>query len=209
VSRPCCDAIGDGAPVRLVATQRGSIEPVSELEQLAKEVHEPGYLDALERQPIASLRAMRARCDEIERALSYVRRLAQGRLELLQAMRKRIERGDWPDAVVAGVVEQLPEILGSGPPRPPGPGRPAIGTLPAAGVRLAAELDRIAAPEDLVGAAELPPARLAAMESELAAYEHRVSAERRYLHEVLDRIERELVRRYQRGEVRPETVLGS
>src|SRR5690606_19399725 len=64
------------------------------LEQLTA----PAYLAGLTDVPLERVRAMRAECQAVENALSYVRRLAQGRLDIVGAeLERRREGGDPAD----------------------------------------------------------------------------------------------------------------
>jgi hypothetical protein len=68
---------------------------------------QPGYATELERRSIDELRAMHEECAIAENALSYYRRLAQARMEILEAERARRERG----GTVEDLVADLPRIL--------------------------------------------------------------------------------------------------
>ena len=69
------------------------------------------YTGDLASRSIEEIRAMRAESQAVETGLSYVRRLAQGRLDIVAAdLRRRREGGDAPD--LHSLVEHLPEILG-------------------------------------------------------------------------------------------------
>ena len=52
-------------------------------------VLEPSYVGGLAEASIEQIRAMRAECAELENGTSFVRRLAQGRLDLLGEEAKR------------------------------------------------------------------------------------------------------------------------
>ncbi len=67
----------------------------------------PGYATDLEARTLEDLRAMHAECAEAELALSYYRRLAQARIEILEAETSRRERG----GSVGDLVADLPRIL--------------------------------------------------------------------------------------------------
>src|SRR5258708_37536573 len=79
------------------------------------------YLGELERRPMADVRMMRAECQEIETGLSYLRRLVQGRHDIVGAELQRRRDGAEPGDL-ADLISQLPEIL-SDRSRPPGLGR--------------------------------------------------------------------------------------
>jgi hypothetical protein len=88
----------------------------TELERLLA----PDYLEGLSQRTLEDVRAMRAECQEAETAVSYLRRMAQGRLDLVHACLDH--HGD--DGVdLDSLVERLPSIIGSGPARPQGYGR--------------------------------------------------------------------------------------
>jgi RsiG-like len=68
---------------------------------------ESTYLEGLDSRALDELRAMHVECAETELALSYFRRLAQARVEILEAERARRERG----GSVGDLVADLPRIL--------------------------------------------------------------------------------------------------
>ena len=67
----------------------------------------PGYATDLETRSFDDLRAMHTECAEAELALSYYRRLAQARIEILEAEKARREAG----GTVGDLVADLPRIL--------------------------------------------------------------------------------------------------
>jgi hypothetical protein len=68
---------------------------------------EPGYPTELESRSLEDLRSMHEECAQAELALSYYRRLAQARMEILEAETARRERG----GSVEDLVADLPRIL--------------------------------------------------------------------------------------------------
>jgi len=68
---------------------------------------DPGYATGLDARSMAELRAMHEECAQAELALSYFRRLAQARMEILEAEQARRERG----GTVGDLVADLPRIL--------------------------------------------------------------------------------------------------
>ena len=68
---------------------------------------EPGYATGLDTRSLEDLRAMHEECAQAELALSYYRRLAQARMEILQAEVARREAG----GSVGDLVADLPRIL--------------------------------------------------------------------------------------------------
>ena len=81
--------------------------PSGELDRLL----DPSYLGELEARPIEEIRAMRAECQQVEAGLSYLRRLVQGRLDIVAAELSRRAEGK-PASDTASLIDQLPEILG-------------------------------------------------------------------------------------------------
>ena len=77
-------------------------------------VLEPEYIAGLDERPDDDVRAMREECMELETEFSYVRRLAQARIEILTAEQERRANG----GSVADLVAALPRILADSGPRP-------------------------------------------------------------------------------------------
>src|SRR5690242_4497615 len=69
------------------------------------------YLGDLQSRPIEEIRAMRAECQRAEDGLSYVRRQAQGRLDIVAAELTRRGEGKGPSEA-GDIVDLLPQILG-------------------------------------------------------------------------------------------------
>jgi hypothetical protein len=168
-------------------------------------VLDPAYVDDLEELPMEELRERRAECQELEVGLSYARRLAQGRLDIIGAeLRRRTEGGDAID--VHALVEQLPEIL-SDRVRGPGLGRLPSLMVPGEGADFSGELDEVVDAGNLAGLADHSDSEITAMLDALQDYEQSVSARRRALHERLDALQAEITRRYRTGEASVETLL--
>jgi hypothetical protein len=70
---------------------------------------EPAYVSDLAPRTLEELRAMHEECSRAELALSYYRRLAQARIEILEAETARRERG----GSVEDLIKDLPNILGA------------------------------------------------------------------------------------------------
>ena len=77
-------------------------------------VLEPGYLEGLADRPVDEVSAMKAECTELETEVSFVRRLAQGRIDILDAERDRRASGGSLEDLIAG----LSKILADEGPRP-------------------------------------------------------------------------------------------
>ncbi len=165
------------------------------------------YLGELTTVDIARFRERRSECKEVETGLSYLRRLAQGRLDVVAAERARREAGGDVDDL-EDLIARLPELL-AGNTRAPGTGRlPSGFGTGLIDEDLADELDDIITNGHLSDPAELDADALAAAEAQLQAYERRVSDLRRALFDRIDAIEDELTRRYRTGEASVDTLLG-
>ena len=68
---------------------------------------EPGYATGLDTKSLDDLRSMHEECTQAELALSYYRRLAQARMEILEAELARRRSG----GSVGDLVADLPRIL--------------------------------------------------------------------------------------------------
>src|SRR5579864_1480895 len=145
----------------------------TELERLLA----PHYLDGLSERSLEEVRAMRAECQEAETAVSYLRRMAQGRLDLVHACLDRHEDLDT-------LVEHLPTIIGSGPPRPPGYGRlPSQMSPDLERDDLTAEIDDVLDADHVAALPEMDQDELRGVAERLNDIETRISHQRRALHE--------------------------
>lgn len=150
---------------------------------------------------LSDLRALRTELQQLDDAISYVRRLAQARLDLARAEMKRRSGGS--EAV--GINDELPSILGAqltgGQARPP---RPAddFSDHP-----LAIELEELCADAGSAGLTDLDGDELEAYVSSLSAFERVRSTERKELFARIDELSAELVRRYRDGEADVERLL--
>lgn len=149
------------------------------------------------------LRALRTRMQHDDDALSYVRRLVQARLDLVNAERRQRVTGH-----ELNVTEDLPVILGQhltgggdGLARPPRP------TDDASGHPLAVELDELCSRLGGNHVEQLSDAELDELASALDDFEHARSHERHELFARLDALSAELVRRYRDGEASVDGLL--
>ncbi len=167
---------------------------------------EPAYLDDLPGRSIDEIRSMRADCQDVETGLSYLRRVVQGRLDIVDAeLTRRRSGGD--EADLASLIERLPEILGDHL-RAPGNGRlPATLGEGRPDAELEARLAALVADADLDSITEVDEARLSAARDGLAELESEVSARRRELFDRIDGLQAELTRRYKTGEATVESLL--
>ncbi|HUC13286.1 MAG TPA: hypothetical protein VMS00_02430 [Acidimicrobiales bacterium] len=169
---------------------------------------DPDFLSELKDLSLTELRAKRDACAQLETDLSYLRRLAQARVDLIIAESERRLLGlsalD-PEALIG----QLPQILGDHS-RGEGPGRMPISFFaPADGelLKLTARVEEMLPSDQLGSLGSLSTAELDELLVGLSNLERDVSAERRALHDIQDHLQEELVRRYRSGEANVDSLL--
>ncbi len=160
----------------------------------SRRVLDPAYVEGLESRGLDELRAMHAESLELETEASYVRRLTQARIDILEAEVVRREQG----GSLEDLINDLPKILAN-----PGPrGDPATSRLP---MQLAPTRDsewdpRVAEFEGtLANLPGLTADELTTAIDGLRALEREVSDQRRALFAVIDRIDLVLADRLQAG----------
>jgi hypothetical protein len=150
-------------------------------------VLDPAYLDELETHSVEELRSMHSECLELETEVSYIRRLTQARIDILEAEIERRSSGQSMEQL----IEALPQILADSGPR----GNPASSRLP---MQMAPEQDSEWAPDlqefdgVLANLITLTETELHDAIAGLRSLEREVSDQRRELHGVIDRIDHSL-----------------
>jgi hypothetical protein len=163
------------------------------------------YLDGIETRSLEDIRSMRTECQQAEVALSYLRRLIQGRLDIVHTYLEH--PGDGPPDL-AELVNDLPGILSSGPGRPAGPGRlPMLLAPDTEESDLTADLDAVLGADEIGTLAEMDRAQLTELAGRLEALENRVSLDRRALHVRIDTLQAELVDRHKSGRASVDGLL--
>lgn len=167
---------------------------------------DPGYLGDLPSRSMEQVRAMRAECQQVESGLSLLRRLVQGRLDIVGVeLTRRAEGGDPAD--LPELIARLPEVL-SDRTHAPGVGRlPQImapGELPAG---LEAELDAIAGGGQMADLPSLGDEELRSIADRLGDFERKVSVQRHQLFDRIDALQAEITRRYKSGEASIDSLL--
>jgi hypothetical protein len=150
--------------------------------------------------PAAEVRRLRAEAITTEAGVSYLRRLVQGRLDILLAESHRREIGDPPDDV-PHLIQRLPVIL-TGHASGPGRGRPVPWvTSTDVEPELQDRIQRIVSPHELVNLAGIDDQRFAGIIAGLVEVEHELSVRRKALHQLIDTLGEEIGRRYSSGEM--------
>ncbi|MGH9223104.1 MAG: hypothetical protein ACRD2W_04815 [Acidimicrobiales bacterium] len=161
-------------------------------------VLEPPYLEDLASLDDAELRSRRHESQQVEAKLSYLRRLVQGRLDIVSAeIDRRATGGTGGD--LSDLVARLPEILADRV-RAPGPGRMPTNLVPPDDEDLTVELDEVSGPGALGALPDLPDAELRAVAGRLRDLEQRVSSQRRQVFDVIDALQAELTGRYEQSD---------
>lgn len=172
-------------------------------------VTDPSFLDDLASKSMEELRAIRTRLQSLENSLSYVRRLIQGRFDIIGGeLQRRRDGGDAGDS--GDLIGRLPDILAEARSSAPGAVRPPHSLEPDA--ELTADLEKmledVVAVDDLSNVIDLGPDDLENGLVGLRELEDRVSNHRRKLHELIDTVQAEVTRRYTTGEATVEGLLG-
>lgn len=175
-------------------------------------VTDPSFLSDLADRDMDELRAVRSRCQSLENSLSYVRRLIQGRVDIVGGeLQRRREGGETGDT--SELIGRLPDILSEGSRTAGGPGsvRPphSLSPDPEVTAKLEALLEDIIAAEKLGSIADVGDEALLDNLTSLNALEDKVSESRRRLHEVIDTVQAEVTRRYTTGEATIDGILSS
>jgi len=154
---------------------------------------EPAYVSDLTPRSLEELRAMHDECSQAELALSYYRRLAQARMEILEAEASRRERG----GSVEDLIKDLPNILGAD------GSRSTVATTRGAPAADAPTMDlhwpdgreQLVVDTTLAHLPTISAAELADTLTSLRNFENELSDLRGQLHLVIDAIDKVLVER--------------
>lgn len=173
--------------------------------RLVDRIIEPAYLEAYEDRSIDELRALRDECAEGENEVSFERRLCQARIDILSA--ELDQRSG--NAAGGDLISRLPQILAeerSGgdavlPSRAPDFSIPRNTDIPRRRV------EEIVGEQTLARLAEVPTEEIRKIIESLAQHERNLSEKRRKVHEVVDALQTEIVRRYTSGEADPDALL--
>ena len=154
-------------------------------------IRDPSYLDGIEGQSLENVRALRDECMAEREYLSLLRRLVQGRAEILKAELASRGTGD-----ARPLVERLSEILASDQPVT-SRGEAMKVSLPEEEMLLARRrIERLVADAGISDPSELDDDQLEEAVEVLAGEEREVSTQRGDVHRVLDALQDELKRRY-------------
>ena len=171
---------------------------------------EDDYVAGLEALELSEVRARRTECQEVEVALSYARRIVQGRLDIIHAELERRAAGEGrsTSSDLVGRLQEGEMLSEHG--RPPGLGR--LPTLMAPGDdsdELLAEADEVAHQESLGNLPELGDDEVTELADRLVEIERSLSERRRRVFDRIDAFQAEIVRRYKSGAATTDSLLSS
>jgi hypothetical protein len=184
------------------APEVADVDPMPGGRRRIDHVLDEGFLVDLGTVALADVRARRHEAEQEEADLSYVRRLLQGRIDILRAELSRRtgdERGS--------LVDQLAGILADGPPgEPHGMGRHST-VEPSRVAEHRRSVEQLVSDVGVSDVVNRTDEELAESLTRLTAYEAAVSRNRRRVQEVMDACTAEIARRYQSGEATVDDLL--
>lgn len=159
------------------------------------------------------LRSIRTELSQAEGDVSLVRRVTQGRLDIVGHEVERRQGGDGATSAAdpSSLLFEMPDILtdavdGGSPSS--GAGRPVPVLEPGkVALSMIETLDAVASPSQLSGLDQVADAGLADLFGGLREFELELSSIRRQLHDRIDAIQDEIARRYRDGEASVDTLL--
>lgn len=160
------------------------------------QVLDPDYTEGIEDLSLDELRRRRDLAEEVERELSYYRRLIHGRMDLI-AFELRRRRGEESRSL----IEALPQILagGLGGGVEPGRLRHITVELDLPEVTGRRDIDKVLDDEATTRITTMTEEELTSFQDALAFAERPVSEQRGNVHEVIDMLQAEIIERYRRG----------
>ena len=160
-------------------------------------VLDPEFLVDLPEWPLDELRRRQTDCLEIETEVSYIRRMTQARIDILEAELDRRASG----GSVGDLIAALPEILADeGPRAPVEKTRLTRRLAPSMEIEWRRGRERLITDATLAKLPNLEDDELRSTIRELGELEREVSRQRRELHRVIDRMEADLAARHKVGQ---------
>jgi hypothetical protein len=164
-----------------------------------------GYLDGLAQLPLTEVRELRNEAEQEEADLSYLRRLLQGRVDIIRAELAR-RRGELGES--ESLIEQLPRILAEDRAPARGLGRHTV-IEPSRVDEHRRLVERLVADSDLSALAGRTADQLEETLARFAEHERDISEQRRAVQAVMDACAAEITRRYREGEADVSALLPS
>ncbi len=166
------------------------------------------YLDHLGQAELAEVRTLRTEAEQEEVDLSYLRRMVQGRIDVVRAELDRREGRSSGGAAGASLVDGLADILADEP-RAPARGLGRHTTLePTRTGEHRRYVEALVADVGLSDVSTRSSDELVQAKSTLSEQEQLLSSKRRAVQVVMDACSAEITRRYRDGEADVATLLG-
>lgn len=159
------------------------------------------YLAGLAEAPLSDVRALRAEAEQEEADLSYVRRLVQGRIDIVKAELARRTSG-----AEASLVDSLVDVLSEQRGSAHGLGR-HVTVEPSRVDAHQRYVEQLVANVDLTDTTARSDEELQDVLEVLAVEERTLSGKRRKVQEVMDALSAEVTRRYRDGEADVSALL--
>lgn len=170
--------------------------------RLVDRVTDPTYLEGVADKADDDLKVMLAESAEAENEVSFERKLCQGRIDILKAELSRREEGRDSSDLVA----RLPQIL-AGDSRSEGgalPSRAPDFSIPRNADIPRRRVEEIVGEQTLARLPQLPDHEIRSVIDALTEHESNLSARRKALHDVIEVLQTENVKRLKSGEtIRP------
>lgn len=162
------------------------------------------YLSGLESATMDEVRGLRAEAEQEETDLSYIRRMVQGRIDIVRA-----ELENRGDAASGALVDRLAQILADEA-RAPARGLGRHSTLePSRADEHRRYVERLVADVDLSDTSARTDDELRRALETLVDEEQKLSTKRREVQKVMDACSAEITRRYRDGEADVSSLLGA
>jgi hypothetical protein len=175
--------------------------------RLVERLTDPSYLGTLGEKSTDELKAMRDECREGENELSFERRLCQARTDILSAELERRSggAGEADDDLVGRLSKILARERGSR--EVPLPSRAPDFSIPRNADVPRRRIEEIVGEQTLARLATVQTEEIQGIIASLEEHERNLSHRRKRVHDVMDTIQAEIVRRYRSGEADPSTAL--
>jgi hypothetical protein len=169
----------------------------------------PDFLEGLTEQPIERVREMRRDAEQEESDLSYVRRLLQGRLDILRAEQARRASGAEPleELSERDFVDRLARTLTDSGPRSDWSHARLPHVDPSRVGEHRRRVEQLASDVGFSDLGAMSDEEVGAALERLVAFEEDVSRSRRAVQQVVDACTAEIGRRYKEGSVHVEDLL--
>jgi hypothetical protein len=176
-------------------------EPIAGGRRRVDRVLGEGFLDDLESLSLHELRERRHDAEQEDADLSYIRRLLQGRLDIIRAERERRTK-----AAGDKVVDHLSEVLGDGTRSTHGSGR-FLHVEPSRVAESRRRVEQLIADPHLSDIDTLTDGEIVQAYEEIAIHEQAVSDLRHRVQVAMDTLTAEVARRYRDGRASVDELL--